>query len=107
MFLLCVVSSISVSITSSGDGDAVALHSYTLTCSVTAPATLDLTSPPYQWMRDNLMLSGETGQTFILTPLCTEVNSVYMYTCQYTATSPYLSNNVDVTSPGHRISFIG
>ena len=107
MFLHCVVPSISVSITGSGDGDAVALRSYTLTCSVTAPATLDLTSPSYQWMREGVMLSGETGQTFIFTPLLTEVNSVYMYTCQYTATSPYLNNNVGGTSPGHRISIIG
>ena len=105
MFLLCVVPAISVSIT--GSGDAVALRSYTLTCSVTAPATLDLTSPSYRWMRDGVMLSGETGQTFIFTPLLNEVNSVYMYTCQYTATSPYLSNNVDGKSPGHRISIIG
>ena len=107
MFLLCVVPSISVSITGSGDGDAVALRNYTLTCSVTAPETLDLTSPSYQWMRNGVILSGETGQTFIFTPLLTEVHSVYMYTCQYTATSPYLNNNVDVTSPGHRISIIG
>ena len=107
MFLLCVVPSISVSITGDGDGDAVALHSYTLTCSVTYYATLDLISPSYQWMRDGVMLAGETGQTFIFTPQLNEVNSVYMYTCQYTATSPYLSNNVDGTSPGHRISIIG
>ena len=106
MFLLCVVPFISVSITGSGEGDAVALHSYTLTCSVTAPATLDFTSP-YQWMRDGVILPGEAGQTFVFTPLRTEVNSIYMYTCQYTATSPYLSNNVDVTSPGHGISIIG
>ena len=105
MFLLCVVPSISVSIT--GSSDAVALRSYTLTCSVTAPATLDLTSPSYRWMRDGMMLSGGTGQTFVLTPQRAEINSVYMYTCQYTATSPYLNNNVDVTSPGHRISIIG
>ena len=103
--LLCVVPSISVSIT--GSGDAVALRRYTLTCSVTAPATLDLTSPSYWWMRDGVMLSGETGQTFIFTPLRTEVNRVYMYTCQYTATSPYLNNNFDGTSLGHRISIIG
>ena len=103
MFLLCVVPSISVSITGSGDGNAVALHSYTLTCSVTAPATLDLTLPSYQWMRDGVML-GETGQTFIFTPLRTEVNNIYIYTCQYTATSPYLSNNVDETSLGHKIT---
>ena len=106
MFLLCVVPSISVSITGSGDGDAVALRSYTLTCSVTVTATLDLTSPSYRWMRDSVMLAGETGQTFVFTPVGTEVNSVYMFTCQYTATSPYL-NNVDGTSPGHRISIIG
>ena len=104
MFLLCVVPSISVSIT--GSDDAVALRSYTLTCSVTAPDTLDLTSPSYQWISDGVILPGETGQTFVFTPLRTEVG-VYMYTCQYTATSPYLSNNVDVTSPGHRISIIG
>ena len=106
MFLLCVVPSISVSITGSGDGDAVALRSYTLTCSVTAPTTLDLTSPSYQWIRNGMMLSGETGHIFMFTPLRTEVNSVYIYTCQYTATSPYL-NNVGGTSPGHRISIIG
>ena len=105
--LLCVVPSISVSITGSGEGNAVALRSYTLTCSVTAPATHDLTSPSYRWMRDGVMLSGETGQTFVFTPLRTEVNRVYMYTCQYTATSPYLNNNFDGTSPGHRISIIG
>ena len=105
MFLLCVVPSISVSIT--GSGNAVALRNYTLTCSVTAPATLDLTSPSYLWIRNGVMLLGETGKTFIFTPLRTEVNSVYMYTCQYTATSPYLNNNVDVTSPWHRISIIG
>ena len=105
MFLHCVVPSISVSIT--GSSDAVVLRSYTLTCSVTAPATLDLTSPFYRWMRDGVMLSGDTGQTFDFTPLLNEVNSVYMYTCQYTATSPYLNNNVDGTSPGHRISIIG
>ena len=107
MFLLCVVPSISVSITGSGDGDAVALRNYTLTCSVTAPATLDLTSPSYLWIRNGVMLLGETGKTFIFTPLRTEVNSVYTYTCQYTATSPYLNNNVDGRSPGHRISIIG
>ena len=107
MFLLCVVPSISVSITGSGDGDAVALHSYTLTCSVTAPATFDLTSSSYQWIRNSMVLSGETGQMFMFTPLHTEVNSMYMYTCQYTATSPYLNNNVDGTSLGHRISIIG
>ena len=107
MFLLCVVPAISVSITGSGDGDAVALHSYTLTFSVTAPATLDLTLPSYQWIRNGMILSGETGQAFVFTPLRTEVNSVYMYTCQYTATSPYLSNNVDEASPRHRISIIG
>ena len=101
---MCVVPSISISIT--GSGDVVALRSYTLTCSVTAPATLDLTSPSYQWIRNGMMLSGETGQIFMFTLLRTEVNSMYMYTCQYTATSPYL-NNVDVTSPGHRISIIG
>ena len=106
MFLLYVVPSISVSITGSGGGDAVALRSYTLTCSVTAPATLDLTSPSYQWIRNGMMLSGETGQIFMFTPLRTEVNNMYMYTCQYTATSPHL-NNVDGTSPGHRISIIG
>ena len=105
MFLMYVVPSISVSIT--GSDDAVALRSYTLTCSVTAPDTLDPTSPSYQWMRNGVILSGETGQTFVFTPLRTEVNSVYMYTCQYTATSPYLNNNVDITSPGHRISNIG
>ena len=106
MFLLCAVPSISVSITGSGDGDAVILRSYTLTCSVTAPETLDLTSPSYRWISDGVILPGETGQTFVFTPLRTEVG-VYMYTCQYTAISPYLNNNVDVTSPGHRISIIG
>ena len=106
MFLLCLVPSISVSITGSGDGDAVGLHSYTLTCSVTVPATLDLTSPSYRWMRDGTILPRETSQTFVFTPLLNEVNRVYMYTCHYTATSPYL-NNVDEASPGHRISIIG
>ena len=105
MFLLCVVPSISVSITGSGDGDAVVLRSYTLTCSVTS--TLDLTLLSYQWIRNGMILSGETGQTFIFTPLLNEVNRVYTYTCQYTAISPYLNNNVDGTSPGHRISIIG
>ena len=103
---MCVVPSISVSITGSGNGDAVALHSYTLTCSVTAPAILDLTSPSYRWIRDGL-ISEETGQIFVFTPLRTEVNNVYMFTCQYTVTSPYLNNNVDETSPEHRITFIG
>ena len=107
MFLLRIVPYISISITGSGDGDAVALRSYTLTCSVTAPATLDLTSPSYQWIRNGMILSGEAGQTLDFTPLRNEVNSIYMYTCQYTATSPYLNNNVDGTSPGHRISIIG
>ena len=103
MFLLCVVPSISVSIT--GSGGAVVLRSYTLTCSVTS--TLDLTLLSYQWIRNGMILSGETGQTFVFTPQLNEVNRVYTYTCQYTAASPYLNNNVDETSPGHRISIIG
>ena len=98
MFLLCVVPSISVSITGSGDGDAVALRSYTLTCSVTAPATLDLTSPSYRWMRDGVV-SGETGQTFVFTPLHIEQQSLHVHMSIYCNISlPY--NNVDGTIRG-------
>ena len=86
-FLMCVIPSISVSIT--GSSDAAALHNYTPTCSVTALATLDLTSPSCQWIRNGMILSGEMGQTFVCTPLINEVNIDYMYTCQYTAISPY------------------
>ena len=78
------------------------LRSYTLMCIVTAPSTLDLTTITYTWRRNGTVQSGQTSSQRVFNSLpLSEDNAVY--TCQYRASSVYLNNDVDVTSPEHTI----
>ena len=78
------------------------LHSYTLMCDVTAPSNLNLTTISYSWRKNGTVQSGPTSSQRVFNSLpLSENNAVYM--CQYMASSVYLSNNVDVTSPEHTI----
>ena len=78
------------------------LHTYTLICDITAPSTLNLSTISYTWRRNGTVQSGQRSsqQVFNSLPL-SEDNAVY--TCQCRASSVYLNNNVDVTSPEHTI----
>ena len=96
-----VAPTVSVAITESQT--PTALRSYTLMCIVTAPNTLPLTTISYRWTRNGAEVqSGQTSSqlSFSLLPV-SEDNAVYI--CQYTASSVYLNNNVDVTSDQHTI----
>ena len=95
-----VAPTVSVAITESQT--PATLHSYTLMCDVTAPSTLFLTTISYTWMRNGAIQSGQTSsqRVFTLLPL-SEDNAVYV--CHYRASSVYLNNNVNVTSPEHTI----
>ena len=78
------------------------LHSYTLMCDVTAPSTLNLTIISYTWRRNGTVQSGEISNKRVFNSLpLSEDNAVY--TCQYRASSVYLNNDVNVTSPEHTI----
>ena len=98
--LYYIAPAVGVSITESQN--PTALRSYILTCDVTAPPTLDLTTISYTWMRNTIVVqSGQTNQVVFNSLSLSEDNTVYK--CQYRASSVYLNNNVDVTSPGHTI----
>ena len=71
-------------------------------CVVNAPSTLALTTISYTWTRNGaLVQSGQMNQLVFNSLLLSEDNVVY--TCQYRASSVYLNDNVEVTSPGHTI----
>ena len=94
--LYYIAPAVNVSITESQN--PTALRSYILTCDVTAPPTLDLTTISYTWMRNTIVQSVQTNQIVFNSLSLSEDNAVYK--CQYRASSEYLNNNVDVTSPG-------
>ena len=98
--LSIVAPTVSVAITQSQS--PATLHSYTLMCAVTAPSTLNLTTILYTWRRNGTIQSGQTSSQRVFNSLpLSEDNAVY--TCQYMASSVYLSSNLDVTSPEHII----
>ena len=78
------------------------LRSYTLMCVVTAPSTLALTTISYTWSRNGALQSGPTSSQRVFNSLPLSEDNV-VYICQYRASSVYLNNNVDVTSPQHTI----
>ena len=95
---------VSVAITESQT--PTALRSYTLTCNVTAPSTLALSTISYAWRSNGALQSGQTSSQRVFNSLSqSEDNAVY--TCQYRASSVYLNSIVDRTSPGHTIRITG
>ena len=78
------------------------LHNYTLMCDVTAPSTLDLTTISYTWRRNGTLQSGQTSSQRVFNSLPLSEDKA-VYTCQYMASSVYLNNDVDVTSPEYTI----
>ena len=71
-------------------------------CNISAPPSLDLNILSYTWIRNGTILARETSSQLDLSLLPLSENNT-VYTCEYTATSMYLNNNMDVTSPGHTI----
>ncbi len=74
----------------------VALRSYMLTCQVSPPSTLSVTSPSYHWSRSGQDLTDQRSRVLDLSPLSRDNNNA-MYTCRYTASSNYV-NSVDVSA---------
>ncbi len=81
----------------------VALRDYTLTCAATLSFSLEVNSQSYHWRRNGQVVLNQNNRELNLSPLqLTESDA--QYTCQYTASSVYYVNNVDVTSPSHTIA---
>ncbi len=83
----------------------VALRNYTLTCVATPPSSLEVTSPSYQWSRNGQVVPNQNNRELNLRRLPLSEDGAN-YTCQYTASSVYYVNNVNVTSPTHTIDLI-
>ena len=102
--MLCVVLLVpSVSVTISQSSTPIALRSYTLTCVLSAPSSLELSSQSYQWLKNGVVQNGKTANILDLSPLQVSENNAE-YKCRYTASSVYLNNNVERTSALHRIT---
>ena len=95
-----VAPTVSVAITESQT--PATLHTYTLMCDITAPSTLNLSTISYTWRRNGTLQSEQTSSQQVFNSLPLSEDNV-VYTCQYRASSVYLNNSVDVTSPEHTI----
>ena len=80
--------------------------SYTLSCNLDAPSSLDLTSPSYSWLKNGVTLNGEFGYQLNLGVLQESDNNTD-YKCRYMASSQYLMHDIDVTSTTHQLIIIG
>ncbi len=80
----------------------VDLRDYILICVATPPSSLEVTSPSYQWRRNGQVVPSQNNRELNLSPLPLSEEGA-QYTCQYTASSVYVSN-VDATSPPHTIT---
>ena len=79
-----------------GSSTQIAGEDYTLTCQVTGGGTMTTT---YQWLKDNLSLTGETSATLSFSPLRQTDSGVY--TCEATR------NSISVTSAGVSVTVGG
>lgn len=100
LYVIHLVPEVAASIVESGS--PVALRSYSLTCNITAPPSLELTSGSYRWTRNGVTLSQATTKTLTLNPLPQTENNV-IYRCIYSASSSYLTDQIVATSAMHII----
>ena len=96
----------SASVTISESNTPTLQMSYTLSCNLDAPTSLNLTSPSYSWLKNGNTVNGKFGYQLNLDALQESDNNTD-YKCHYTASSHYLKHDIDVTSTRHQLIIIG